>query len=109
MPVRGLSPARRHGPYDRAGDHAAAGRGDRGPPRRLEEAGRDPSSIDITFSNPAGGDPASDAFDADAHLEGLAELAALGVTWVQVALPGDSLAHAVETVQRYGRDVIAHT
>ena len=76
---------------------------------RLEGAGRDPSSIDITFSNPAGGDPAVDAFDADAHLEGLAELAALGVTWVQVALPGDSLAHAVETVQRYGRDVIAHT
>ena len=76
---------------------------------RLEGAGRDPSSVDITFSNAAGGDPASDAFDADAHLEGLAGLAAVGVTWVQVALPGDSLAHAIETVQRYGRDVIAHT
>ena len=39
--------------------------------RRLDAAGRDPATVDITFSNPAGGDPASDAFDADAHLEGL--------------------------------------
>ena len=75
---------------------------------RLEAAGRDPESVDITFSNPAGGDPASDGFDADAHLEGLSELAALGVTWVQVGLPGDSIAHAVETLERYGERVIRH-
>jgi probable F420-dependent oxidoreductase len=73
---------------------------------RLEAAGRDPGAVDITFSNPAGGNPAADAFDADAHLTGLARLAALGVTWVQVALPGDSLAHAVETAERYGELVI---
>ncbi|MEZ5183217.1 MAG: hypothetical protein R2702_15305 [Acidimicrobiales bacterium] len=52
--------------------------------RRLEGAGRDPASIDICFSCFAGGSPASDDFDADAHLVGLDELAALGVTWVQV-------------------------
>lgn len=74
---------------------------------RLDAAGRDPVSVDIAFSNPAGGDPSSDAFDADAHLQGLADLAALGVTWVQVGLPGDSVEHAVETLQRYGEQVIA--
>ena len=75
--------------------------------RRLDAAGRDPATVDIAFSNPAGGDPASDAFDADAHLEGLAELARLGVSWVQVGLPGDSVEHAVEVAQRYGEQVIA--
>jgi probable F420-dependent oxidoreductase len=74
--------------------------------RRLHAVGRDPASVDVAFSNPAGGDPASDAFDADAHLEGLAALAALGVTWVQVGLPADSLNHIVETLQRYGETVI---
>jgi probable F420-dependent oxidoreductase len=73
---------------------------------RLDAVGRDPASIDIAFANHAGGDPASDAFDADAHLAGLAELTALGVTWVQVGLPGDSVAHAVETLQRYRDQVI---
>ncbi len=75
--------------------------------RRLDDAGRDPASIDIAFSNSAGGNPAADSFDADAHLAGLDALAALGVTWAQVGLPGDSLGHALETLQRYGEQVIA--
>ena len=74
---------------------------------RLDTAGRDPAEVDISFSNPAGGDPGADDFDAGAHLEGLADLEALGVTWVQVALPGDSLARAVETIERYGAHVLA--
>jgi probable F420-dependent oxidoreductase len=74
--------------------------------RRLDVAGRDPASLDINFSNPAGGHPGSDSFDADAHLAGLERLAALGVTWTQVAIPGDSVEHAVEAVQRYGELVI---
>jgi len=74
---------------------------------RLDAAGRDPASVDIAFANPAGGDPSTDGFDADAHLEGLDHLAALGVTWVQVGLPGDSLPHITETLQRYGEQVIA--
>ncbi|HET6950156.1 MAG TPA: LLM class F420-dependent oxidoreductase [Acidimicrobiales bacterium] len=77
--------------------------------RRLDAAGRDPGSVDIAFSCAAGGMPWSASFDADAHLEGLAELAALGVTWVQVGLPGDSPAHVVETLQRYGEQVIARS
>ena len=75
--------------------------------RRVEAANRDPAAIDIAFSNPAGGEPGGDAFDADAHLDGLADLASLGVTWVQVGLPGGGLAEAVEAVQRYGEQVIA--
>jgi probable F420-dependent oxidoreductase len=74
---------------------------------RLDVAGRDPATVDITFGNPDGGNPATHAFDADAHLAGLDQLAVMGVTWVQVALPGDSLAHAVETVERYGKAVTA--
>jgi probable F420-dependent oxidoreductase len=75
--------------------------------RRVVGAGRNPATIDICFSNPAGGHPASPDFDADAHLAGLDTLAGLGVTWVQVGLPGDSPARAVETIQRYGEEVIA--
>jgi probable F420-dependent oxidoreductase len=75
--------------------------------RRCEALGRDPAELDVQFANRAGGDPASDGFDADAHLEGLAALAAIGVTWVQVGLPGDSLERAVETLQRYGELVIS--
>ena len=75
--------------------------------RRLDAAGRDPATVDITFSNPAGGEPVSDDFNADAHLDGLESLASLGVTWAQVGIPGDSLEHAVETIQRYGEQIIA--
>jgi probable F420-dependent oxidoreductase len=74
---------------------------------RLAAAGRDPVAIDVAFTCRAGGDPASDGFDAEAHLEGLAALAAIGVTWVQVGLPGDDLARAVATLERYGEQVIA--
>ncbi|NIR34919.1 MAG: LLM class F420-dependent oxidoreductase, partial [Actinobacteria bacterium] len=43
---------------------------------------------------------------ADAHLEGLAELSSLGVSWTGVGVPGDSLDHAIETLERYGELVI---
>ncbi|MEO5964903.1 MAG: LLM class F420-dependent oxidoreductase, partial [Candidatus Limnocylindrales bacterium] len=74
---------------------------------RLVAAGRDPDGIDVSFACPAGGDPATDAFDADAHLAGLSDLAAIGVTWVQVGLPGDDLTQTLETLERYGERVIA--
>ena len=75
--------------------------------RRLDAAGRDPADVDVCFANPAGGNPADDGFDADAHLEGLASLAGAGVTWVQVGLPGDNVERAVEVAQRYGELVIS--
>ena len=77
--------------------------------RRCEAVGRDPATLDVTFSNAAGGNPAADDFDADAFLAGADELAALGVTWLQVQVPGDSLAHAVEVIDKFGELVIAAT
>ena len=74
---------------------------------RVDQAGRSRSEIDVSFSCAAGGDPASSHFDADAHRAGVAELAALGVTWVHVGVPGDSIDHAVEILVRYGEEVIA--
>lgn len=74
--------------------------------RKCDAAGRDWSAIDITFTNADGGSPASDGFNADAYLSGLEKLAALGVTWVQVGLPGDSLAHVLETIERFRTLVI---
>jgi hypothetical protein len=40
--------------------------------------GRDPATIEITFSNLEGGDPSDDDFTADAYLSGVEKLAALG-------------------------------
>jgi probable F420-dependent oxidoreductase len=73
----------------------------------LDEAGRDRAEIDVKFATSAGGDPSTDAFDADARLEALAELADLGVTWCGGGVPGDSLGRALDTLERFGETVIA--
>jgi len=74
--------------------------------KELDAAGRDPSSVDVAFSTglPGAHDP---AFDADAELEALAALNRLGVTWTSTSLPGDSVNHAAEVIERYGAEVIA--
>jgi len=77
--------------------------------QRFDAAGRDFSGIDVTFTNADGGSPGSDDFDADAYLAGLEKLAAIGVTWVQVGLPGDGLTHVLETIERFGKSVISAT
>jgi alkanesulfonate monooxygenase SsuD/methylene tetrahydromethanopterin reductase-like flavin-dependent oxidoreductase (luciferase family) len=74
--------------------------------RRLDKADRDPSTIDIVFGNFEGGSPADDDFNADAYLTGLERLAKLGVNWIQVGLPGDSLAHALEVLDRFKTRVV---
>jgi probable F420-dependent oxidoreductase len=74
--------------------------------RRFDAAGRDYSGIDVSFTNVDGGSPGGDDFNADAYLAGLEKLAAVGVTWVQVGLSGDSLAHVLETIERFGKSVI---
>lgn len=63
--------------------------------------------MDIVFTNFDGGNPGDDDFDADAYLAGVDQLAALGVTWLHVTIPGDSLAHALETIEGFGKSVIA--
>ncbi len=72
----------------------------------VEEAGRTPSEIDVSFASHAGGDPGNDTFNPEAQREGLAELAAVGVTWSGISVPGDSVDHAVEALQRFGESVI---
>lgn len=74
---------------------------------KLDAADRDPSSIDVVFNNFDGGNPGDDDFDADVYLAGVDKLAALGVTWLHVTIPGDSLGHALETIERFGKSVIA--
>jgi len=75
--------------------------------RHVDEADRDRSELDISFGTSAGGSPADESFNADAHLDGLAELATLGVTWSSASVPGDSIEHAIETLERYGTEVIS--
>ena len=75
--------------------------------RQAESAGRDPSELDVSFMTLAGGNPADDDFNPDAHREALDELAGLGVTWCAAGIPGDSLSHALEALHRYGESVIA--
>jgi probable F420-dependent oxidoreductase len=74
---------------------------------RLDRAGRDPGTVDVSWVCRSGGDPWSDGFNADEHLEGLAELTDLGVTWIQVGIPGDDLQHTLETLEHYGNEVIS--
>ncbi|BBX24701.1 LLM class F420-dependent oxidoreductase [Mycolicibacter terrae] len=74
--------------------------------RRCEEAGREWAAIDICFSNLAGGRPGDDDFNAHAYLDGLGRLADVGVTWVQVAVPGDGLSQAIEAIEHFGESVI---
>jgi len=72
----------------------------------VEEAGRNPSEIDISFGSSAGGSPGKETFNPDAQLEAVAELAELGVTWSGIGVPGDSVDHAIEALQRFSETVI---
>src|SRR3954447_4070424 len=74
--------------------------------RHTEEAGRDPATIDIVFTTGLPG-PADVGFSPAAHLEALERMAAMGVTWNSIGVPGDSLEPAIEALQRYGAEVIA--
>jgi probable F420-dependent oxidoreductase len=72
----------------------------------VTEAGRDPADIDVAFGSGAGGDPGSERFNADAQLAAVEEMAQLGITWSGVGVPGDSLEHALEALERFGASVI---
>jgi len=73
----------------------------------VEDAGRDRAEIDVSFGTPEGGSVGSSTFRADAHRQGLEELARLGVTWAHTGVPGDSLGHALEALEQYGETVIS--
>jgi probable F420-dependent oxidoreductase len=74
--------------------------------RRVDAAGRARGDIDVAFTPPAGRDADDDPFDSDAHLGAVDELARVGVTWLGVSVPGDSLAHALDALERYGERVV---
>ena len=74
--------------------------------RRCDAAGRDAGALDIAFTNSEGGHPGSSDFNAAAHIDGLQGLEKIGVTWVHVHLPGDSIAHALEAVDQFRAEVI---
>lgn len=76
--------------------------------KRLKATGRDPSSLDVSFPNHAGGSPADPGFDVEAHVSNLEALGQIGVTWTQVSLPTDSLEHVLTTIERYGTLVLDH-
>ncbi|MGA5704111.1 LLM class F420-dependent oxidoreductase [Peterkaempfera bronchialis] len=71
---------------------------------QFEQAGRDPRSLQVQISLP--GDPGDAPAQRRAQVE---RLAAAGVTWSLVHVPGDSLEHALDAVGRFGRDVAAAT
>lgn len=76
--------------------------------RRVDAAGRDRDEIDVAFSTDAGGAPGSADFDGAAHLDDLAALAKIGVTWSSPSVPHDSLDHAIEAIEQFGAEVITH-
>lgn len=74
--------------------------------RRCDAAGRDFAEIDIAF-NGLRGTPGTPEFRSEAYLAEVERLAALGVTTIQLSVPGDGLAHALESIAEFGESVIA--
>ncbi len=72
---------------------------------QADAAGRDRVDIDVNFSTGLPG-PSHPGFDAAAHLETLDRMATLGITWTSIGVPDDSVERAVETLERYGKEVI---
>lgn len=72
----------------------------------IDQVGRPRSEIDISFGTFKGAPPGSRSFDADVHLEGVEDLAELGVTWTHIGVPGRSLNDALEALEQYGEAVI---
>lgn len=75
---------------------------------QLAAAGRDPGEVDVAFTTCLPG-PDDERFDPAAHLAALERMAAMGITWNSVGVPGASLARALEAIERYGTEVIAAT
>ena len=63
--------------------------------------------IDVAFTTGEPGPADAGVPRPSAHLEALDRMAALGVTWSSTAVPGDSVAAAVEAIERYGAEVIS--
>jgi len=75
---------------------------------QVDAAGRHRDDVDVAFTT---GLPAADAtdFEPEAHLEALGRMTDLGVTWSSTSVPDTSIEAAVETLERYGTEVIARS
>jgi hypothetical protein len=51
----------------------------------------------------------AETFDADRVVASMEELAAIGVTWVSVALPGDTRRQQLASMERFATTVLART
>jgi probable F420-dependent oxidoreductase len=70
----------------------------------VSEAGRDDRSFDVCWSESLVGDT---SVSVDERRSRVAVLAAAGVTWLTVGVPGTCRAELVEGIAAFGRDVIA--
>lgn len=74
--------------------------------RCVDEAGRDPSEIDISLQALGCASPGDPAFDPQRTLDTLGRLADLGVTWTSTSVPGDGLDGALDALEQYATTVI---
>ncbi len=75
--------------------------------RQVDAQGRDRGQIDVSFGTGAGGHPGRPGFDPEARLAAIDELARVGVTWVDVWVPADSVEQSIEALEEFGETVIA--
>lgn len=76
---------------------------------RVEAAGRSRDEIDVHFLCQRGGQPGESDFNPEIWHEELAELAAVGVTWVGVSVPAGDVARALDALAVFGDTVISAT
>ena len=75
--------------------------------RRCDAAGRDMATIDVAF-NGLGGTPGTAEFNSAAYLDEVERLEDLGVTAIQLSVPGDNLSRALEAIDEFGTTVVVH-
>jgi probable F420-dependent oxidoreductase len=63
--------------------------------------------IDVAYMTTEGGRIGTDSFDRGRHVDAIASLAELGVTWMGGNVAGASVAEVVDNLARYGDEVIA--
>lgn len=74
--------------------------------RSVEAAGRDRHDIDLAIAPLGCAAPGTPAFNPQHHLDTLATLSDLGVTWTSTSVPAASPAQALEALEHYAETVI---
>ena len=76
---------------------------------QMEQHGRgdELDQLDVIYMTFEGGTPMADDFNLQAHLEAIAELRELGVTWLIANGSGDSLGQVLDQTAYYGQEIIS--